>query len=492
MCRRFVISGSGKLWLTERGLPPRLKPGSFRGSYGAAEAVPLQIRNLIRHFLACLLLASAALPGCARTRPHYGGTLRIETEGDPWQTPDGIARRLVLDTLTTVDDGGGARSALAVRWESQNADHRWEFWIRTGVHFQDGTLLTPDAVAAALDETCSHAGAACPWRAAHAVGPSVIFTSDSPAPDLPELLGQTAFAIARQDATGAVVGTGPFRVTGFVNGALTLVANDDCWAGRPFVDAVEVRSRRMVRDQWLDLSVGKADIVEVPPELVRQAQQQHLNVLVSRPVDLLALTIAPDSAMASREMRQAAALAVDRTALYNVIFQKQGEVTASLLPEGLSGYSFLFPSAQDLDRARALRGGAGGSGLTLSASDTSAPMQLAAERLALNLHEAGFNVQIAPANAHQAPLQLRRVHLEAGSPRAAFDEMLLRLGQNGTVTGTDAAALWNAERGILDNETVVPLLWLPRAWAAGERVRDLRLAVDGEPLLADASVEGGK
>ena len=189
------------------------------------------------------------------------------------------------------------------------------------------------------------------------------------------------------------MGTGPFRVTGFANGALTLVANDDCWAGRPFVDAVEVRSRRMVRDQWLDLSVGKADIVEVPPELLRQAQEQHLNVLMSRPVDLLALTIAPDGAMASREMRQAAALAVDRTALYNVIFQKQGEVTASLLPEGLSGYSFLFPSDQELDRARALRGGATPSGLTLGASDTSAPMQLAAERLALNLHEAGFNVQ---------------------------------------------------------------------------------------------------
>jgi ABC-type transport system substrate-binding protein len=419
--------------------------------------------------------------------------LRIETQGDPWQTPDGIARRLVLDTLTTASDTGGALPGLAVRWESQNADHRWEFWIRADVHFQDGTLLTPDAVAAALDETCSHAGANCPWRAAHAVGPSIVFTSDSPIPDLPELLGQTQFAIARQDASGAVVGTGPFRVTGFANGALTLVANDDCWAGRPFVDAVEVRSRRTVRDQWLDLSVGKADIVEVPPELLRQAQQQHLNVLVSRPVDLLALTIEPDGALASREVRQAVALAVDRTALYEVIFEKQGEVTASLLPEGLSGYSFLFPSDRELDRARALRGGAGSAGMTLSAADTSAPMQLAAERLALNLHEAGFNVQMAAAGSRQTPvLKLRRVHLEAGSPRAAFDEMLARFGQNGTVNGTDTAALLEAERGILDNETIVPLLWLPRAWAAGERVRDLRLSVDGEPVVADASVEGGK
>jgi hypothetical protein len=70
--------------------------------------------------------------------------------------------------------------------------------------------------------------------------------------------------------------------------------------------------------------------------------------------------------------------------------------------------------------------------------------------------------------------------------------MLARFGQNGTVNGTDAAVLWQAERGVLDNEAIVPLLWLPRAWAAGERVRDLRLSVDGEPLLADASLEGAK
>ena len=175
---------------------------------------------MLRRFVISGVLVCLALGAAARTRPHYGGTLRIETQGDPWQVPDGMARRLVLDTLTTVADIGGARPALAVRWESQNADHRWEFWIRPEVRFQDGTALTADAVAAALDETCSHA--ACPWRMVRGVGPSVVFTSDSPVPDLPELLAQTQFAIAKQDATGAVVGTGPFRVTGFANGALNL------------------------------------------------------------------------------------------------------------------------------------------------------------------------------------------------------------------------------------------------------------------------------
>ena len=188
-----------------------------------------------------------------------------------------------------------------------------------------------------------------------------------------------------------------------------------------------MRTRRTVRDQWLDLSVGRADIVEVPPELLRQAQRQHMNVLVSRPVDLLALTIPPSGPFAGREMRLAAALAVDRMALYKVILQKQGEVTASLLPEALSGYAFLFPSDRDLDRARALRGGASTPPLPLSVSDTSATMQLAAERLALNLHEAGFSVQVASAGSRPpGALELRKVHLEATDPGAALDEMLAR------------------------------------------------------------------
>ncbi len=46
--------------------------------------------------------------------------------------------------------------------------------------------------------------------------------------------------------------------------------------------------------------------------------------------------------------------------------------------------------------------------------------------------------------------------------------------------------------GVLDNETVVPLMWLPRAWAVGERVRDLRLLSDGTPDLSDASLEGAE
>ena len=450
----------------------------------------MYFRSAINAALGVLLVSSLTFAAHARTRPHYGGTLRIETQSDPWQIPDGLARRLVLDTLTTLDDSGNAQPALALRWESQNAAHRWEFQIRPNVRFHDATPFTAEAIVTALDQVCSTPNANCPWRAVHAIGSAVIFTADNPTPDLPELLAQTQFAIARQDPGGTYDGTGPFRVTGFANGALTLAANDDSWQGRPFLDSIEIFPHRSLRDQWLDLSVGRADVVEVPPEMLHQAEQQHLTVLVSRPVDLLALTIVPQGALAGLEVRQSIALAADRASLYNVIFQKQGEVTASLLPQSLSGYSFLFPSDRNLDRARNLRGGSSTLPITLSADDTSATMQLAAERLALNLHEAGFNIQALPGIHPDAPLVLRRVHLEAVSPRAALDELLAHLGQNGTVTGTDPASLWQSEQSALANGTVVPLLWLPRAWATGERVRDLRLSPDGIPLLAGASLEG--
>ena len=318
-----------------------------------------------------------------------------------------------------------------------------------------------------------------------------MITTENPELDLPELLAQTKFAISEKSASGKIEGTGPFRVSGFSNGALTLVANGNCWEGRPFLDSVEIFQHRSIRDQWLDLSVGRADVVQVPPELVHEAKQQHLDVVESRPVDLLALKVSTQGAFADAPMRRAAALAVDRNALYNVIFQKQGEITASLLPEWLSGYSFLFSTDRHIHKAQAMRGGALAAPVTMSAESGRGTLQLAAERLSLNLQEAGFKVRMA-APESQAALKLKMVHLDETMPRAALDEVLAALGENVTVHGTDAHSLWEAEKAALQKGTVIPLLWLPRAWAVGARVRDLRLSADGEPMLADTSMEGGK
>jgi peptide/nickel transport system substrate-binding protein len=434
--------------------------------------------------ISLVLLCLAGIAG-ARTRPRYGGVVRIETQRDLWQGSDAIARQLTMDGLTRIDVDGIAKPALAVQWSSQSGDHHWEFKLRANVHFHDGTPLTADAVIASLAAACNDS---CPWRTVRAVGQSVVFTSDSPEPDLPAQLARAKFLISRRTADGALLGTGSFSASGSTDGVARFVANEDCWSGKPFLDAVEIHPRRSVRDQWLDLSVGKADIVEVPSGLLRIAQQQHLKTISSGPVDLLALQITKSGVLANEKLRQAIALGVDRSALFNVIFQKQGEVTASLLAGYQSGYSFLFATDRNLDRAAELRGGANPQ-VSLSSEDSNPELQLTAERIAINLREAGFRVQVISGESSRADIVLRRLRLEEPEARAALDAILENSTSSVVVGSADPEAVYRAERDFLEQFTLVPLLYLPRSYAVSERVRDLRLAADGTPILRDVAVD---
>lgn len=443
---------------------------------------------LRRVAISCMLI-SLTLPAMARTRPHYGGTVRIETQGDPWQKPDGIARRLVLDGLTQIEGNGGVGPALAISWTSENAEHRWQFKLRPGVHFHDGSTLTSTVVVSSLIGSC---GNHCPWTAVRAVGMSVVFTSDDPMPALPALLAADEFLITQFPAinttgAGAPIGTGPFQVVSSSNGSVTLSANDSAWQGRPFADTVEIRAHRNINDQWTDLAAGRADVAEVPAESIRQAQQQKLSLLISQPVGLLALQVSENGSLANPNLRAAIACAVDRSALANVIYQKQGQASAAVLPQALSGYAFLFPTDRDLNKAHELRGGITPPALRLQV-DGGGAMQLAAQRIVLNLHDAGFAVQIVPAGQAHADLTLRMIRLEGGEPAAVLASVSRAVGQPAAVSGSSPEVLYQAEHGLLDRKLLIPLLHVPYAYAIGSRMRDARFSANGMPDLANVSV----
>jgi MarR-like DNA-binding transcriptional regulator SgrR of sgrS sRNA len=466
-------------------------------------------------FLLCVLLAKD-LTSYARTRPHYGGNVHVQVEGDPLEIdrthrPQGIAWRLMLDGLTRVDDNDpqdAVQPALATRWTSDNNNHRWQFWLRPGVSFHSGKPLTAPAVVTSIEESCRMVS--CPWTAMHIVGQSVVFLSDAAVPDMPAVLARSEFLI-RQAAepenggTATIVGTGPFRMSGFENGMLHLEANDECWQGRPFVDSIEIASRRSehysAQGPASAANAGggriSADVIELAPNDIRSARTQHLNVAVSSPTTLLALEIR--NGTLAPQLRGAMALAVDRNALYQVIFQKQGELTASLLPASLSGYSFLFPVDRELTHALELRGGVTPPPMTL-AYDGSGAIQLAAERLALNLHDAGFAVRVlTPVSGSdvtlRADLVLRTVPLEGAQPTEALDWMLRSFAPYAQTSSTNAmldddpATAYRVEHDFLEQHTVIPLLYLPRAWVFSSRLRDVRIDSEGAPALADVSLE---
>lgn len=444
---------------------------------------------MFRRFVISWIVAACALPAAARTRPHYGGTLRVEIAGDPWNGPDGLVRRLVFDGLTQLGADGLVHPALASDWEASGNNERWQFRLRYGAHFQDGSSLTSAAVVASLNVSCPQN---CLWNAVRAAGPLVIFTLDSPMPNLPALLARDEFLIAETaSADGSTpkgaVGTGPFVVAGFNNSIMTLTADDNCWRGRPFIDKIEIHVRQTIHDQWLDLKLGRADVVEVPPEMLREARQQQTAVVESPPVILLSLQLSSSGPLSNPALRSAIACAIDRSSLFNVIFQKQGEVTASLLPQALTGYSFLFPVDRDLNKAHELSAGLTVPPLTLNA-DGNGAVQLAEQRIALNLHEAGFAVQTTNSAMH-ADLLLRKLPLEGSEPAAVMENLLKSAGQFVPVENPSAEALFQAEKKFLTLDTLVPLLDLPRAYAVGNRVRDFSLRADGTPDLANVSLE---
>src|SRR5438128_2703121 len=80
-------------------------------------------------FLPVLLALSVALPIAGATRPHYGGTLRVEmrarvTSLDPREMPSEPAESaaaekifsLVFERLVGLDENGRPQPALAVAW----------------------------------------------------------------------------------------------------------------------------------------------------------------------------------------------------------------------------------------------------------------------------------------------------------------------------------------------------------------------------------------
>lgn len=436
--------------------------------------------------ISCLLLALLA-PAGARTRPHYGDTLHVEIAGNPWDYSDGLARRLVFDGLTQIGADGSLQPALAVGWTAENAERRWLFRLRPNLHFHDGSPLTSASVVASLTASCS---SNCPWATVRALSNSILFTSDAPNPQLPGLLAGDEFLVSKtsQEPDG---GTGPFQVASDANGVLTLSANDSYWQGRPFLDAIEIRAHRTTGDQWLDLQSGRADVVEVPAEDVRQAQQQHLNVAISSTVELLGLQLAASGPLENASLRAAISDAIDRNALANVIFQKQAKPAASLLPQSVSGFAFLFSTERDLAKARELRGSAVPPALVLQSAGEGA-RQLAAQRIVLNLREAGLNVQIGAAGARSPGLTLRSFQIDSADSASDLVAIMMAVGETPPAIGSDPASVYKAEREFLERKDLIPLVHLPRAYAIGPRVRGFRLGFDGAPDLPSTSLEAAK
>ncbi|MGZ4816084.1 MAG: ABC transporter substrate-binding protein [Terriglobales bacterium] len=406
----------------------------------------------------------------ARTRPRYGDTLRAQTQaiamsGDA--TPEALVGP-VFETLVTVDDNGHLQPALAAAWTMLNNGLRWEFTLRPGVVFNDGQLCDSPAIEASLSRVPG-----LPWKV-HATSRGLVIESDTPQPNLPALLSLPRYAIYATTADDRPVGSGPFFIESRIGPTFLLKANDNYWGGRPYIDRLEITTSRNPRDQLNDFTLDRADIMEVGPDQWRRVQQDRLRTRSSRPsLGLFVVVESSKPELRDQRLCQAIALSIDRATIQNVILQRQGEVVASLLPNWLTGYAFLFDSRQDIARARQLRNEVGQVSMLTIAYDAGDPVQrLIAERIALNAHDAGINLQAVPKSTPGTDLRIRSVTISSLDAAAALNDMIDQLNLMPAASSPNAQSLYENERAALQSYAAVPLVFLPRTTALKDRVRN--------------------
>jgi peptide/nickel transport system substrate-binding protein len=433
----------------------------------------------------------------AETRPQYGGTLHVAMRAAPASLdpadagPDSFARRnvsmLMFETLITTDDNGRIRPLLATSWHGSADNRHWQFRLRRGARFHDGTPLTADAAAASLR-------AANPSWNVSADGDSVVIERDGSDPEILSELALPRNAIAKRNAGSVPSGTGPFHVVDWQQGKkLRLAAEEGHWRGRPFLDGIEIEMGRSYRDQVMALEAGKADLVEVAAEQAHRVALEGRRLASSAPVELLALVFARDvSSPDDKHLREALALSVERGSMRSVLLQSAGQPAGGILPDWISGYGFVFPTEADLPRARHEREQVRSVPQWTLGYDGNDPLaRLLAERIALIARDAGLTLQ--PTSGTAADVQLVRIPLAAVDPWIALADAATLAGLPATRNiGASVEDLYAAEQAALASQRMIPLFHLPVYWAGAATLKDWMVRPDGRWDLADAWLGNGK
>jgi len=436
------------------------------------------LRLLVGSSLLCALSARGAV------RPHYGGTLHVEMRTAPMSLdpaesnqPDWLGSRnlfsLLFDTLVSLDEESKPEPALASSWQAEPGNQRWQFFLRHGITFQDGTAVTPEAVATSLRRTNPT------WKV-FPEDEAIVIERDSPTPDLPVELTLPRNSIVKREG-GRVSGTGPFAVLQWDPGKkLSLTARDDYWDGRPFLDTIEIALGKDFREQLISFDLGKAQLIEIAPEQAHRAAAEGRRVLSSAPVELIALVFTRDpQSPADGRQRQALALSIDRDLLSTVVLQGGGEPTGGLLPNWITGYGFLFPASINLELARQVRSEIPHTtAWTLGYDATDPTARVIAERIVLNARDAGLGIQIASASG--VDLRIVRIPVISLDARIALGELATGLGFPQPKFGSNSIDdLYSAESKLLQSQRMIPLLHVRAEYGVAGTVRNWRTARDG-------------
>jgi len=322
--------------------------------------------------------------------------------------PTGSSHSAIYEALVANDELQRLQPALATSWRIVD-DTTWEFKLRRGVRFHDGSEFTADDVIASIERVPKVPNSPNSFaqfvRGIDSVtrrgDDTLVIRTKAPNPKLAFELSRVFIVparIARSATTAefnartAAIGTGPYKVAEWVNGdRLVLVRNDDYWGPRePWARVVE---KVIAKDptRVAALMAGDVDAIDLPSIADLPRLRADKRFVLTRGAAGLVHYIALDSSrdvtpgvtakdgkplaanpLKDPRVRRALSLAINRQAIVERLMDGSAQPASQLLPQTYPGTSpRLKPDPFDLARAQALMNEAGwGQGFRLVLAST--------------------------------------------------------------------------------------------------------------------------
>ncbi|MBB3266980.1 peptide/nickel transport system substrate-binding protein [Azospirillum sp. OGB3] len=350
----------------------------------------------------------AAVPAPARAATLTVGTSAEPSALDPHYHnlgPNTRARKHVFESLVSMDAKMRLQPELAESWRAVD-ETTWEFKLRKGVTFHDGTEFTaqdfvytvcriPNVANSPSSFTVYTKGIA----GIEAPDPhTLIIKTGKPYPLLPVEL--STFGIISAKAAGGeavtfdkagckadswpttqafndgslMIGTGPFKHKSYTKGDRQILErNPDYWGPQPAWDTVVFRPITSDGPRVAALLAGDVDMIESPPvqdiERLKSAPNVSLAQAQSNRVIYLALGVQDTpptitgtdgkNPLKDPRVRKALSLAVDRDAIVKRIMMGVAEPANQYLPAGFYGNNPEVTVATDANKAKQLLAEAG-------------------------------------------------------------------------------------------------------------------------------------
>jgi peptide/nickel transport system substrate-binding protein len=354
-------------------------------------------RDLALSGLATLIASRAASAQTAA--PAAGKTLRVGLSQETtslypnWFVTTGnqqIASH-IFDNLVQMDASSQPQPGLAESWRSIDPLN-WEFKLRRGVTFHDGTPFTADHVVTAFDHSLTiqgvgaAAGAYLRGKTYKKVDDFTLHISTTdPDPLLPNELTVVyiyprAAPVEQFDSGAAAIGTGPYKLKEWTKASrIVLERNEAYWGPRPQWDRVELRPIVAPPSRVAALLNNEVDIInDVPPAdvgrlrgmaelgLFTRAGERIMQITLDSSRDVTPYVL--DNAgkpiwpnpLRDARVRKAISMSIDRDALVSRLMDGLGVAAGQIASPGMSGYDpAIKPQATDLAGAKKLLADAG-------------------------------------------------------------------------------------------------------------------------------------